>query len=140
MKKLFLLLLLGCMGCQSSVKVSDTTQGMTAKEIIEKDVFIDLTPSSFVESRSAASMVATAEFRAACYRFYRNVSYDENNIGTCKVHSGAELKMSEELFIDFLRDMENLNELIRKDLANGIKGQMPPKDEAYFKRLLEEPQ
>ena len=48
--------------------------------------------------------------------------------------------MSEALFDDYMNDMENLNEMIRKDLEKGIKGERPPLNDAYFERLLDETQ
>lgn len=140
MKKLLLLLLIGFMGCKPVANETDVTSGMTAKKIVETNAYIDFSLNELKDgSRSAqVSLLSSPEFRAGTFRFYKNVSYDSNNIGTCKAKSGKELNMSEELFDLLLNDMENLNRMIRADLEKGIKGIMPAKDEKYFNKLLSE--
>ncbi|WP_373736640.1 hypothetical protein [Bacteroides heparinolyticus] len=135
---LLTLCLAGCRG------ISDTTDrqvaGMTAREIIEKNVFIDLSDEDLnPRTRSgSAPLAANPAFRAAVYRFYKKVTIDENNIAACHAKNAAELNMSEAMFNNCLNEMENLNEMIRNDMAKGIKGKRPPLNDDYFNRLLDE--
>ncbi len=138
---LIVLLTLSLAGCRG---VSDTTDRhatrMTAREIIEKNVFIDLSDEDLnPRTRSgSAPLAGNPAFRAAVYRFYKKVTIDENNIATCHAKNAAELNMSEAMFNNCLNDMENLNEMIRNDIAKGIKGKRPPLNDDYFNRLLDE--
>lgn len=139
MKNLLLLLLLGLIGCQSSVKTQNLTDGMTAQEIIEKDVFISLTPDDIGAKISTGTpYVLIPEARAATYRFYKQVSFDENHIATCKVNNGSEIKISEELFKNYMKDLEATNETARNALATGQKINFSNLDDEYFDRLLDE--
>lgn len=128
---LLLLLVLLLTACKTSDNVViDSTSSMSAREIVEKDVFINFTTEdSSPKTRGGAKIKLTSlpAFRAACYRFYKKMSYDKNNIGICNAKNGAELNMSEEIFNYFLQDTENLNEIIRQDLEKGIQR----KNDAY---------
>lgn len=127
-------LLASLLSCQAPQQSACQAENLTARELVEQNVFLE-TPE--VESRSASDWGLSPIGRAACYRFYKNVSYDENNIGTCTAKA-SDLNMSEEIFDDFMRDLEWLNEAIRRDLARGVKGQMSPKDDKYFACLLDD--
>lgn len=144
MKRYLVILLVACFaGCSSqNVKTEPSNGGLTAREMIEKNVFLDIPADELApQTRTAsASLVANPAFRAACYRFYKAVTIDENGIATCKAQKGSDLNMSEALFDDYMSDMEKLNEMIRKDLEKGIKGQRSPLNDAYFERLLDEKQ
>lgn len=137
---LFVTLMAGYGNSQNATNPDD--KGLTAREMIEKNTFLDM-PADILKpkTRSAAvSRMTSPTFRAACYRFYKAVTIDENGIATCKAKKGADLNMSEALFDDYMNDMENLNEMIREDLEKGIKGERPPLNDAYFERLLDETQ
>lgn len=137
---LFVTLMAGYGNSQNATNPED--KGLTAREMIEKNTFLDLSEDEmYPKTRSAAiSRMANPIFRAACYRFYKAVTIDENGIATCKAQKGADLNMSEALFDDYMSDMENLNEMIREDLEKGIKGKRAPLSDAYFERLLDETQ
>ncbi|MDO4180079.1 MAG: hypothetical protein Q4D36_02180, partial [Bacteroidales bacterium] len=128
-------------GCQSSESENgkDVISGMTAKEIIDKDVFISITPSDIAQRCTPENPAfSIPEARAAAYRFYKQVSFDENQIATCKVSTGAEIKISEELFASYLRELESSNEWVREDLAKGVAVSRSKLDDDYFDRLLDE--
>lgn len=137
---LFVAFMAGCSSNQNVTKPDD--KGLTAREMIEKNTFLDLSEDElYPKTRSAAvSRMLSPTFRAACYRFYKAVTLDENGIATCSARKGADLNMSEALFDDYMSDMEKLNEMIRKDLEKGIKGKRSPLSDAYFERLLDETQ
>lgn len=107
---------------------------MTAKEIIESNAFIEEDPAP--PTRSTKTFW-TSTRRAACYRFYKALSYDEKGIGTCVVKSGAELNMSEELFQTLLRDQLTTKEHLLNEISKGKEIVMPDM-EKYLNSLLNE--
>lgn len=129
-------------GCRvtSNAKAELSNKALTAREMIENNSFLDISANELKPRTRAAidSLRANPTFRAACYRFYKAVTIDENGIATCSARKGEDLNMSETLFENYMSDMENLNEMIRKDLERGIKGERSPLDDAYFERLLDE--
>lgn len=127
-------LLAGLLSCQAPQQSSVQAENLTARELVEQNVFLDVDQD--VQSRSAMDLIRTPAFRAACYRFYKNVSYDENNIGTCKASKGTDLNISDYLFDDLSRELETLNEKFREDKEKGIASERGVKDEQYFERLL----
>lgn len=62
---------------------------------------------------------------------------DDKGFITCNVTSGAELKISEELFEFRLRDMEGWNDMIKKNISEGAKYKVIRiDDERYLNGLL----
>lgn len=80
---------------------------------------------------------ADYQMKAAAYRFYKHCTMDDKGFITCNVTSGAELKISEELFEFRLRDMEGWNDMIKKNISEGAKYKVIRiDDERYLNGLL----
>lgn len=142
MRKLFVLAMV-CffVGCTSNTSNSVSTEGMSAKEIVEKDVFINMTSDDVMEqvkSRSMGPQTVSPSFRAAVYRFMKSVTYTDKAIGSSSAKCGADLNMSEDLFKHFIEEMEFINNEMRKADEKGNTVLSPVLGEAYFSKLLEE--
>lgn len=142
MKKIFILALVCFLAsCTSSTTNSVSIDGMSAKEIVEKNVFINMTLDDVmnqVKSRSAGPQTVSPSFRAAIYRFMKSVTYTDKAIGSSSAKCGADLNMSEELFKHFMDEMDFINSEMRKADEKGNTILTPVLDEAYFNKLLEE--
>ena len=114
---------------------SKAIDSMTAREIIEKNYFIDEDPRP--ESRATNIGYWTSTRRAAFYRFYKAMTFDEDGIVVKMPSSGAELNISEELFQEMKWPFEEMMESAKADVAAGIKIKMPDWEE-YMNSLLEE--
>lgn len=110
----------------------------TAREYIENNIFIDMNFDKMgATTRSATESVSDeAKFKAALYRFYKNVETIEGGIDICKLKNGAEINISEDLFLALRSDMESFNEIKRKQIEDGIRAINPPLDDEYFDNLL----
>ena len=74
---------------------------------------------------------------AAAYRFYKHCTMDDKGFITCNVTSGAELKISEEVFEFRLRDMKGWNEMIKENIRDGARYRIIRiDDERYLNGLL----
>ena len=139
MRKIFILLIVSCfcmMGCKMNPQEdSKAINSMTAKEIVEKNVFINMTSDDIVNQMS--SQKVSPSFRAAIYRFMKSVTYTDKAIGSSSAKCGADLNMSEELFKHFMEEMDFSNSEMRKADEKGNTILTPVLDEAYFNKLLE---
>ena len=137
---LFSTLLLG--GCASSSTNNEVEvkkeKAITAREYIENNIFIDMDFEEMGAATRSASESAfdEAKFNAALYRFYKHVERMDNGIDVCNLKNGAEINMSEDLFLAVRNDMESFNDSKRKQIKDGIKAINPPFDDEYFKNLL----
>ena len=113
MRKIFVLALVCLLvGCSSNTSNSVITDDMSVREIVEKNVFIDMTLDDVMNQVTSRGMVpgdVSASFRAAQYRFMRSVSYSDKAIGSSSAKCGADLNMSEEIFKYFMDEMEFIN-------------------------------
>lgn len=138
MKHCLLLGLLMLIGCKSEPNAVGADSNLTAREMVEQNVFIDLSVQD-IQSRAAdpIPLRALPAYRAAQYRFEKSVVWDEHQIASTSAKTGADLNMSEELFNRFVADMEWLNDEMRhaSEKSNVRRG---VRDEAYFDRLLDD--
>ena len=141
MRKIFVLALVCLLvGCSSNTSNSVITDDMSVREIVEKNVFIDMTLDDVMSQVTSRGMVpgdVSASFRAAQYRFMRSVSYSDKAIGSSSAKCGADLNMSEEIFKYFMDEMEFINNEMRKGAEKGNIILVPQLTEEYFNKLLE---
>ena len=141
MRKIFVLALVCLLvGCSSNTSNSVITDDMSVREIVEKNVFIDMTLDDVMNQVTSRGMVpgdVSASFRAAQYRFMRSVSYSDKAIGSSSAKCGADLNMSEEIFKYFMDEMEFINNEMRKGAEKGNIILVPQLTEEYFNKLLE---
>ena len=136
MKKIFIFALVCFLaGCTSNTSKSVSIDGMSAKEIVEKNVFINMTSDDIVNQMS--SQTDSPSFRAAIYRFMKSVTYTDKAIGSSNAKCGADLNMSEDLFKHFINEMDFINNEMKKAVEKGNTIVSPVLDEAYFNKLLE---
>lgn len=143
MKKFFLLggLLIILGGCTSSpvnTKVETGKVVKTAKEYVENNEFIDMNFENLdVETKVYdESSYSEEKMKAALYRFYKHVETTEKGIDVCNLKKGAEINISEDLFLALHSDMDRLNSLKIKQIEDGIKAVNPPLNDEYFENLL----
>ena len=139
MRKVFILLIVSCfcmMGCKMNPQEeSKAINSMTAKEIVEKNYYIDEDPRP--ESRATNIGYWTSTRRAAHYRFFKAMTFDEDGIVIKMPTSGAELNISEELFQEMRWPFEDMMESAKAHRAAGENIRMPDWEE-YMNSLLEE--
>ena len=117
-------------------KVEFKDNGLTAQEMVEKNIYIGYTVEELNKTEFNTNHPA---WRAARYRFCKHVKEDEEGLYTWSVKNGAELNISEDLFNHFKKDLEWLNEGIRRDIKNGETHiSKPTFDEKYLNGLLDD--
>ena len=117
-------------------KVEFKDNGLTAQEMVEKNVFIKHTVEELNKTELNTDHPA---WRAARYRFCKHIEENEEGLFTCSIKNGAELNISEDLFNHFKKDLEWLNEGIRRDIKNGETHiSKPTFDEKYLNGLLDD--
>ena len=117
-------------------KVEFKDNGLTAQEMVEKNVFIKYTVEELNKSEFNTDHPA---WRAARYRFCKHIEEDEEGLYTWSVKNGAELNISEDLFNHFKKDLEWVNEGIKRSINNGDTPILKPKyDENYLNQLLDD--
>lgn len=117
-------------------KVEFKDNGLTAQEMVEKNIYIGYTIEELNKSEFQTNHPA---WRAACYRFYKHVKENEEGLYVWSVKNGAELNISEDLFNHFKKDLEWVNEGIKRDIKDGNTHLFKPKfDENYLNRLLDD--
>ena len=145
MKKLYLpaLLLLVFCSCTNNQETVDkgeinsvetrSVEVKSVRDYIESDEFISIIPDEYYALRQKGKMseeeikAADYQMEAAAYRFYKH----------CTVTSGAELKISEEVFEFRLRDMKGWNEMIKENIRDGARYRIIRiDDERYLNGLL----
>ena len=115
-------------------KVEFKDNGLTAQEMVEKNVFIKHTVEELNKTELNTDHPA---WRAASYRFYKHVEENEEGLFTCNIKNGAELNISEDLFNHFMKDLEWMNEGIKRSIKDGNTYIAKPKfDEKYLNNLL----
>lgn len=120
------------------LKVELKDKGLTTQEMVEKNVFIGYTVEELKtlshESKLNAEHPAQ---RAARYRFYKRVKENEEGLYYWDVKSGAELNISEDLFNHYTKDLEWVNEGIKRSIERGDTPISKPKfDVNYLNNLL----
>lgn len=117
-------------------KVEFKDNGLTAQEMVEKNVYIGYTIEELNKSEFQTNHPA---WRAACYRFYKQVKENEKGLYVWSVKNGAELNISEDLFNHFRKDLEWVNEGIKRNIKDGNTHISKPKfDDNYLNRLLDD--
>lgn len=155
MKKLYLpaLLLLVFCSCTNNQETVDkgkinsvetrSVEVKSVRDYIESDEFISIIPDEYYALRQKGKMseeeikAADYQMKAAAYRFYKHCTMDDKGFITCNVTSGAELKISEEVFEFRLRDMKGWNEMIEENIRDGARYRIIRiDDERYLNGLL----
>ena len=117
-------------------KVEFKDNGLTAQEIVEKNVFIGYTIEELNKTEFKTDHPA---WRAARYRFYKHVEENEEGLFICSIKNGAELNISENIFNHFKKDLEWVNEGIKRNIIDGNTHISKPKfDEDYLNNLLDD--
>ena len=117
-------------------KVEFKDNGLTAQEMVEKNVFIKHTVEELNKTELNTHHPA---WRAARYRFCKHIEENEEGLFTCSIKNGAELNISEDLFNHFKKDLEWVNEGIKRSINNGDTPILKPKyDENYLNQLLDD--
>lgn len=142
MKNIFVLAL-ACflVGCSFNGSNSVLTDDMSVKDIVEKNVFINMTFDDVMAQVTSPAMgtgTVSTSFRAAQYRFLRSLSYTDKAIGSSSAKCGADLNMSEEIFKYFMDELEFNNNEMRKGAEKGNIVLPPQLTEEYFNKLLED--
>lgn len=122
----------------SNVELKDN--GLTAQEMVDKNIFIGYTVNE-LNAKASQNRLHTEHpaWRAARYRFYKNVKENEQGLYYWDIKSGKELNISEDLFNHFTKDLNWVNEGIKRDMENGDSHISKPKfDEQYLNRLLDD--
>lgn len=142
MKNVFILMLTCFLaGCSSQTSNSAITDNMSVREIVEKNVFINMTLDDVMNeatSRGVSTGAVSSSFRAAQYRFMKSLSYTDKAIASSSAKCGADLKMSEEIFKYFMEEIEFCNNEMRKGAEKGNTILVPKLTEEYFNKLLED--
>ena len=117
-------------------KVEFKDNGLTAQEMVEKNILIEYTVE---ELNKTEFNIDHPAWRAARYRFYKYVEENEEGLFTCNIKNGAELNISEDLFNYFKKDLEWVNEGIKRNIKDGNTHISKPKfDEDYLNNLLDD--
>jgi len=125
------------MSCnQSSSYETKATNDMTAREIVEKNAFINEDP--YPESRSTNVGYWTSTRRAAYYRIYKAMTFDKDGVALTLPKNGADLNISEKLFQEMMWPIKEVMEKA-KALRDKDEKIMMPNWEEYMNSLLEEP-
>ena len=125
----------------SKLEIKDN--GFTAREIVEKNIFIpytmeELRAKSYENEYEETISYVHPAYRAALYRFYKNVEQNEDGTCTWTTKNGAELNISEDLFNKFANETKETNEFILENKLKGINTHTPLYDEKYFNELLDD--
>lgn len=143
----FVLGMTSCMNNSSSNinMPNDAFKAMTAKEIVESGVSINVTMNELEDmEREAVSrsgqderpLWAIPAYRAAHYRFVTHAKQDENGILTWTATCGADLNMSDDLFNFFVNDFTENNEFVQDHINKGIKCTPIWINEEYLSNIL----
>ena len=118
--------------------------GELARSYVESNDFIDVDVKSIeysainpASSRSQrVSEEDLAKMVAGIYRFYKHVSVIDG-LYSCSLKSGAEINVSEDMFISMLNNLEDMNRFIKRAKAKGETVHVMEPTEEYFESLLE---
>ena len=136
-----LLMIIGSSCTQTEQIKTKQCDNMTAREIVNKNAFIDYTMEDLiVQSRSTNTIIAAhPAFRAAAHRFYKTVKMDEKGFATWSAKSGKELNMSENLFNHFVKTMEKGNKMMEESIKKGENLQpMDLSDEYLLNNIIDD--
>ena len=135
-----LLMIIGSSCTQTESLKAKQCDNMTAREIVDKNVFIDYTMEDLnVQSRSTNTIVAAhPAFRAAAHRFYKTVKMDEKGFATWSAKSGKELNMSENLFNHFVKGMEWANTRMEESIKKGKNLQPMDISDEYLNNIIDD--
>ena len=145
----FILGITSCMN-DSSKTIStkdDVFKVMNAEEIVKSGASINVTIAELEDmerelvSRSSGEerpLWAIPAYRAAHYRFVTNAKQDENGILSWTAKSGADLKISDDLFNAFVREFESVNGWIQESIENGEKCEPIWINEEYLNNVLDD--
>lgn len=123
----------------------DVFKTMTAKEIVESGVSINVTVSELEDmeretvSRKGGEELplwAIPAYRAAHYRFVTHAKQDENGILIWTAKCGADLNMSDDLFKAFVKEFESVNGWIQESIEQGEKCEPIWINEEYLNNVL----
>ena len=164
-----LLLLLGSIALQAQTNSIKATNEMTAREIIDKNAYIEFTAGEkigfkfpFVVTESAfitlcsdsianpsiiewnnaiGKLFECSKMRAAHYRLYKTLSLDNEKRLVTTAKTASDLNMSEKLFKRFMKEIESRNKTLTRVKADyESKGQEIFFDiDKHLETFMEEP-
>lgn len=153
--KIFMLVAsLPMMSCVNDENTPITTMGENTllvkpsselvRSYVESNDFIDVDVKaieySAINPASSRSKMVTEEDQAkmiaGIYRFYKCVSVIDG-LYSCSLRSGADINVSEDMFILMLNNLEEMNGFIKKAKAKGETVHVMEPTEEYFESLLE---
>ena len=135
-----LLMIIGSSCTQTEQIKTKQCNNMNAREIVDKNAFIDYTMEDLiVQSRSTNTIVAAhPAFRAAAHRFYKTVKMDEKGFATWSAKSGKELNMSENLFNHFVKITEKGNKMMEESIKKGENLQPMDLSDEYLNNIIDD--
>lgn len=152
--KIFMLVVsLSLTACVNSERTPITTEGDVffrskssgelVRSYVESNDFIDVDAKAIeyaaINPASSRSQNVTEEDRAkmvaSIYRFYKHVSVIDG-LYSCSLKSGAEINISEELFLLMLNNIEDMNSFIKNAKDKGETVHVMEPTEEYFESLL----
>lgn len=118
--------------------------GELVRSYVESNDFIDIDVKSIeytsINPAASRSQNVTeedhAKMVAAIYRFYKHVSVIDG-LYYCSLKSGAEINISEEVFMSMLDNMEDMNGFINDIKGKGGTVNVSEPTEEYLESLLE---
>ena len=153
--KIYVLIIssLSMMACVNNERIPITSEGENTflakpsgelvRSYVESNDFIDVDAKAIeyavINPASSRSQDVTeednAKMVASIYRFYKHVSVIDG-LYSCSLKSGAEINISEELFISMLNNIEDMNRLIKKVKDKGETIHVMEPTEEYLESLL----
>lgn len=151
--KIYILVLLLCLpviitGCaknqENVVKIDDKdVKGETrTRSYVESGEFIDVDIKTLALSNAVNRRMTRTHTEeedkayAALYRFYSHVTV-ENDKYICSLKSGKEINISETLFNDLIKSLDDMNKLIEENQAKGERVIIDVPDSTYLESLLQ---
>lgn len=151
--KIFIVIaLLSMMACVNSettpITADDNTfivkpSGELVKSYVESNDFIDVDVKAIeyaaINPASSRSQNVTeeelAKMVAGIYRFYKHVSVIDG-LYSCSLKSGAEINISEDMFMSMLNNIEDINGYIKEVKDRGETINVMEPTEEYLESLL----
>lgn len=138
-------LLMGVAGCSNSQdaaeKGRDVENGSNVKQLVESGEYIDLDIKTLALSNSINQGVTRSlkddsdKAFAALYRFYSHVTVVDDQY-VCDLKSGKEINVSERVFDELSKSLEEMNKHIGEAKAKGEPVHVSVPDSAYLESLL----
>lgn len=138
----FLLLVASCAnnhGSTASPDEADADVSVLTKSIVANDIVIDFAGwKSILEEGISAktSQEDIAMAKAAVYRFFQHVKLVDG-IYVCDITSASEIGLSPDIFDDLIKNLEEINQVIRYNKEKGLPIEVPDVTEEYLNSLLQ---